>query len=266
MEQVAVQGHLWGGAAHDWAGLQELTAQPLWEAMLDAATVGAGARVLDAGCGAGGASARAAQRGAHVNGLDAAEALIAIARQRVPDADFRVGDLAALPYPDGTFDTVLCANVMPYVADPLAAIRELRRVCASGGRIVVATWATSEACDGRVIAAAVQALLPPPLTEEPFALSRPGVLDGLIAQGGLRVVGRGVVACPCLYPDLETAWQAQVSAGPKQAAVRIVGMHRLRGAVLQALASYATCSGDVHMRNAFRFLTAMPAVECDGQI
>jgi SAM-dependent methyltransferase len=185
MDQVAVQGQLWGSAAHDWAELQEPTAQPLWEAMLDAAAVGAGMRVLDAGCGAGGAGARAAQRGAHVNGLDAAEALIAIARQRVPDADFRVGDLAALPYPDGTFDAVLCANVLPCVADPLAAIRELRRVCATGGCVVVATWASPEACDERVIATAVRALLPPPLTAEPFALSRPGVLDGLIAQGGL---------------------------------------------------------------------------------
>lgn len=66
-----VQGRLWGRAAHDWAELQEPTALPLWEAMLDAATVGPGTHVLDAGCGAGGASLLAVGRGVYGNGLDA---------------------------------------------------------------------------------------------------------------------------------------------------------------------------------------------------
>src|SRR5205085_684328 len=117
MESAAVHGRLWSRAAHDWAELQEPTALPVWQAMLDAAAVGPGTRVLDAGCGAGGASVLAASRGAHVNGLDAAEALLAIARRRLPDGDFRTGDLEALPYPDGTFDAILVADVLPYLAD-----------------------------------------------------------------------------------------------------------------------------------------------------
>src|SRR5439155_10236663 len=115
MGSATVQGRLWGRAARDWRELQEPTALPLWEAMLAAAAVGPGTRVLDAGCGAGGASMLAARRGAHVNGLDAAEALLAIARWRVPDGDFRTGDLEALPYPSGTFDAILVADVLPYV-------------------------------------------------------------------------------------------------------------------------------------------------------
>ena len=79
MGSATVQGQLWGRAAHDWAELQEPLAAPLWEAMLAAAGVGPGTRVLDAGCGAGGASVLAASRGARVNGLDAAAALLAIA-------------------------------------------------------------------------------------------------------------------------------------------------------------------------------------------
>lgn len=255
---VEVQGQLWSRAAHDWAELQEPTGLPLWEAMLDAAAVGSGTCVLDAGCGAGGAGALAAGRGAHVNGIDAAEALIAIARQCVPDADFRVGALEALPYADATFDAVICANVMPYVADPPAAAHELQRVCTTDGRVVIATWAAPEACDQRVITAAVRAVLPPPLTEESFALSRPGVLDSLIARGGLRVVGGGVVACPRTFPDLETAWQAQVSAGPLQAALRVVGETHLKLVVLRALESFQTSTGTVRMQNHFRYLTAVP--------
>src|SRR5579864_9434803 len=147
MGSAGVQGLLWGWAAHDWAELQEPTALALWEAMLDAAAVGPGTRLLDAGCGAGGASVLAAGRSARVNGLDAAEALLAIARARVPDGDFRLGDLEALPYGDETFDAIIVADVLPYVADPLAALRELRRVCARQGRVLLALWEAPEACD-----------------------------------------------------------------------------------------------------------------------
>src|SRR5579863_6647227 len=105
-----LQGHLWGGAAHTWAELREPIATPLWQAMLDTAGVGSGTRLLDAGCGAGGASLLAAQRGALVNGVDASEALLAIARRRLPDGDFRVGDLEALPYAGSTFDVVIAAD------------------------------------------------------------------------------------------------------------------------------------------------------------
>ena len=258
MGSAAVQGPLWGRAAYDWAELQEPTALPLWEAMLDAAAVGSGTRLLDAGCGAGGASVLAAGRGAQVNGLDAAEALLAIARARVRDGDFRLGDLEALPYADQTFDAILAADVLPYVADPLAALRELRRVCAPQGRVVVALWGAPEACEQRAIVAALRALLPRPLDAEPFALSAPGVLDALVVETGLMVVGGGIVACPCAYPDRETAWQAQASAGPLQAALRVVGVAQLKAAVLRALAPYTTGTGSVHLENHFRYVTAAP--------
>jgi ubiquinone/menaquinone biosynthesis C-methylase UbiE len=91
------QGMLWRSAAQDWAGLFEPTGKPLWVAMLDSAEVDQGKRLLDLGCGGGGASVLAAKRGAHVAGLDAAEALIEIARERLPGGDFCVGDLEQLP-------------------------------------------------------------------------------------------------------------------------------------------------------------------------
>jgi 2-polyprenyl-3-methyl-5-hydroxy-6-metoxy-1,4-benzoquinol methylase len=78
MGSSTTQGELRGAATRDWAELQEPQHKPVLEAMLDAAKVGQGRRFFDAGCG-GGASALAAQRGAHVTGLDASEALIAIA-------------------------------------------------------------------------------------------------------------------------------------------------------------------------------------------
>lgn len=79
-----VQGELWGAAAHDWAESQAPLHVLVWEAMLDADRVGKGTSILDAGCGGGGASVLAAQRGAIVSGLDGSEALIAIAGESVP--------------------------------------------------------------------------------------------------------------------------------------------------------------------------------------
>lgn len=68
------QGELWSAAPRAWADVQEPQHRRLWEAMLDAADVGVGARVLDAGCGAGGAGGAgvlAAVRGAHVSDVEA---------------------------------------------------------------------------------------------------------------------------------------------------------------------------------------------------
>jgi SAM-dependent methyltransferase len=233
-------------------------ALPLWAAMLDAAAVGPGIHVLDAGCGAGGASVLAAHRGAQVNGLDAAEALLAIARARVADGDFRVGDLEDLPYADGTFDAVIAADVLPYVADPATVLCELRRVCMPGGRVVIAIWGAPEECDQRAIVTAVRALLPRPLDAEPFALSAPGVLDALIAQAGLTAFCGGTVACPSEYPDGETFWQAQSSTGLLQATLRLVGAAPLKAGLLRAVAPYQTSAGGVRLENRFRYVTAAP--------
>src|SRR5688572_5221144 len=98
MKPADVQGQLWGAQARDWADLMEPPDRPLWEAMLESAAVGEGTRFLDVGCGGGGASVLAARRGAKVAGLDAAEPLINIARERLPEGDFRVGDMEEMPY------------------------------------------------------------------------------------------------------------------------------------------------------------------------
>jgi SAM-dependent methyltransferase len=261
MGSAAVQGPLWGRASHDWAELQEPFALPLWDAMLDAALVGPGTRLLDAGCGAGGMSALAASRGAQVNGLDAAEALLAIARARVPDGDFRLGDLEALPYADGTFDAVIAADVLAYVADPLTALRELRRVCTRQGRVALAVWGAPEMCEQAAIVQAVRTLLPRPLDADPFALSAPGFLDALIEQACLTVRSSGVVGCTAEYPDGELFWQAHASAGPLQAIMRVVGTASLKAAVLRAVAPYRTSTGGVRLRNHYRHVIATPVME-----
>jgi len=225
--------------------------------MLDAAKVGQGTRFFDAGCGGGGTSVLAAQRGAHVSGLDASEALIAVARERIPQGDFRVGDLEGLPYGEKAFDAVIAALSVQYAADPIAALRELKRVCAPGGYFVISTWGLPEHCEQRVVLKAVRDTLPsPPAGGGPFALSAAGALERLVEQAGWRVTGSSEVDCPFEYPDLETHWQAQRSAGPLQAALRVVDEERLRAAVEQAVEPHRTSTGGVRLENRFRYVTA----------
>jgi len=98
------------------------------------------ARVLDVGCGPGTISidlARRVPRGT-VLGLDReasviATALEAAAASGVPNVDFAVGDVYSLEAGDGSFDVVHAHQLLQHLTDPVAALREMRRVCCPGG-------------------------------------------------------------------------------------------------------------------------------------
>jgi len=257
MGSSKIQGELWGKAPRDWAMLQEPMHTPLFEAMLNAMNVGQGTRLLDAGCGGGGASVLAAERGAQVSGLDAAEPLLNIARERVPYGDFRVGDIEELPYEDDSFDAIIAANSLQYSADRVATLREFRRVCASCGRVSVGLWSTPDTVEYRAIFKAVKDALPEPLPGKgPFELSELGILQGLIEQVGLKVLDTGEAACPFKYPNFETLWQANSSAGPLQGALRSVSEEELKEAIRNAAKPYQNGDGSIRFENRFRYVVA----------
>lgn len=258
MGSASVQGELWGRAPDDWASLQEAQHAPFFEAMLDAAGVGDGVTFLDAGCGGGGASVLARGRGAVVSGLDASAPLIDVARGRVSDGDFRVGDLEALPFADESFDAVIAANSIQYAEDRVAALRELGRVSGPEARIAVGLFGTSDRVDFRVVFNALRDSLPePPPGDGPFGLSGEGVLENLVAQAGLKILGSGEVDLPFVYEDTEEFWRGVISGGPPQAAKDKVGEGALKEAALEAVAPYVTDDGGVRFgNNAFQYITA----------
>jgi SAM-dependent methyltransferase len=108
--------------------------------LLDAAEVTAGTRLLDVACGYGHATARAAERGAAATGVDQSPAMLAVARERHPALDFREAAVQALPFDDGSFDAVVSNFLLPHLADAAAAVAELARVTAPGGRLALTTW------------------------------------------------------------------------------------------------------------------------------
>lgn len=98
----------------------------------------AGKRVLDAGCGTGAYTGWLLDRGADVVGVDASEAMLAHARERVGDrADLRRADLAEpLDVADDAFDGIVSALALGYVRDWEATFAEFARVLAPGGFLV----------------------------------------------------------------------------------------------------------------------------------
>jgi ubiquinone/menaquinone biosynthesis C-methylase UbiE len=131
-----------------------------------------------------------ATRGARVTGLDAAEALLAIARERVPNGDFHIGDIENLPFPDRTFDVVTGFNSFQFAGNPVVALAEAGRVVTSDGTIVIVTWGSPEGIEAVAMVGALGSLLPPPPpgTPGPFALSDEAALRQFAADAGFRPV------------------------------------------------------------------------------
>ncbi|TMR10493.1 methyltransferase domain-containing protein [Nonomuraea turkmeniaca] len=96
-----------------------------------------GAGVVDVGCGAGRAVGELAERGARAIGVDLSDEMIAVARGRWPQADFRVGDACVLPLEDGTVAGYRADKVLHELPDPAKALAEARRVLVPGGRVVL---------------------------------------------------------------------------------------------------------------------------------
>jgi len=91
---------------------------------------------LDAACGTGRHAARLAALGHRVIGVDATEAMLTRAREKVPDAEFRIGRLEELPVGDASIDVLTCALALTHVRDLRPVFREFARVLRPGGTVV----------------------------------------------------------------------------------------------------------------------------------
>jgi len=103
--------------------------------------LGPGQDLLDVGCGPGTITRDLARLVAPgmVVGIDAAPTVIAEASAEASggNVSFRVGDVYTLPFADGSFDIVHAHQVLQHLAEPVAALREMRRVLRPGGLVAV---------------------------------------------------------------------------------------------------------------------------------
>ncbi|TQF01183.1 methyltransferase domain-containing protein [Kitasatospora acidiphila] len=189
----AYERQAWAGRAEAFAGSFAPLCAHTVPALLDAAQVAPGDRVLDVGTGTGSVAAAAVERGAAVTAVDAEPSMVELARAAVPAlAAAEVAVLPELPFADETFDAVVGNFVLNHVGQPLAALAELRRVLRPGGRLALTIWAAPAAPGQALLGRAVEATgvtrpahLPPVSTEFDFPRTADG-LAALLTAAGLR--------------------------------------------------------------------------------
>jgi len=250
-------GPLWGARARDWAAVEEQQA-PTYEEGLRRAGLERGQSVLDVGCGTGVFLALAAARGARVHGVDASEDLVALARERVPGADVRVGEMEALPYGDDSFDVVTGFNSFFFADDMAAALGEAARVAKPGAPVLLQVWGDPEHCDLEAMKRAVAPFMPapPPGAPAPPQLWRPGVLEEVAAAAGLRPERAFDLAWAYEFADDDHLARALLAPGGIVRAVDLAGEDAVRAAIVEAMAPYRTPGGGYRLRNEWHYLLA----------
>lgn len=191
------------------AGSYEHTAvrlEPVAGVVLDELEIPEGGAVLDVACGTGNAALEAARRGFAATGVDSAERLVTVARERAAaeglDARFDEGDAADLPYPDASFDAVVSVFGVIF-ADPEQAAAELLRVTRPGGVIAVTTWVPGGAA-GKVMDLVREAF---GQTADPPRWSSHAFVTELFAPHRVSFARREIAftaASPAAYKDEQT--------------------------------------------------------------
>lgn len=187
---------------------------PWAEELLCRAAPQPGARVLDVGCGTGvvtRAAARAVGPGGAVTGLDMNPAMLEVARHiPVEEGSARItwvqstADRIALP--DATFDLITCQQVLQFVPDRAAALREFRRLLAPGGRVAIAAWAGADLHpEQREIDVAIVRHTGQPALVAGFALSDPDEIRRLLEDAGFQVVAIDLIAKKSRFPEPDRA-------------------------------------------------------------
>jgi SAM-dependent methyltransferase len=225
----------WGRRAVDFAALSEPGNCREYVAMHHRLGIDAGERLLDVACGSGLAIELARMRGASCCGIDASARLVAVARDRNPESDIKVGDMHALPWEPASFDVVTSfRGIWGTTPD---AVAEIRRVLRPGGRAGITVWGHLKASAG------VWALAPFLLaaTEKVgnqavmVSLGRPGAGEQLLASHGFVDIERMDVPFAWEFADPQLYARALAATGPAYEAIQNVGEAEFhRAAVDQA--------------------------------
>jgi SAM-dependent methyltransferase len=141
--------------------------------------------------------------------------------------EWRQGDAARLPLPDGRFDAVLCQQGLQFVPDRAAVLREMRRVLAREGRLVFSVWASIDSTPGyAVLADALARHIGPDaaaMMRAPFALADGAALTALVEAAGFGGVALRTATRELGFPSPSEFVLVAVGATPVGARVAQAG-------------------------------------------
>ncbi|WP_300015089.1 class I SAM-dependent methyltransferase [Pseudonocardia sp.] len=223
----------WGREAVDFATLFEPSHCREYVAVHHRLRVDDGDRLLDVACGSGLAIELARLRGAACAGIDASARLVAVARDRSPGADIRVGDMHALPWDAGSFDVVTSfRGVWGTTPD---VISEISRVLAPGGRLGLTVWGHIKISPGAWALSPFQLAARPAVANQAamVALGRPGVGEELLGRAGYVEIRRVDVPFASEFADPQTYARALASTGPAYEAISNVGEQAFHAAAMR---------------------------------
>ncbi len=179
-------------------------------ALVDAAAVTGGMRVLDVGCGPGVLAAEVATRvGAeNVAAIDPAPQFVEACRRRNPGADVRQGVAEVLPWTDDEFDAALACLVIAFMDDVDAGVREMARVTKSGGTVAACMW---DFPGGgmtmlRIFWSAMRVAKPDIERTENLAGTREGEIAEQFERAGLRDIASGSLEVSAEYTGFDDFW------------------------------------------------------------
>jgi SAM-dependent methyltransferase len=250
---AASRGQVTGSAAEVYEAffvpaLFRQFAQPV----ANAAGAAAGRSLLDVACGTG-VVARAALKmvgpSGRVSGLDCNDGMLAVARSRAPEIEWRPGNVEDMPFADGSFDAVTCQFGLMFFADRIAALREMWRVLAPGGRLAVAVWDAVETSPGYAAMLDLLTHLFGPETASalraPFVLGDRQVFAALFDEAGIPGVWIETLPGTARFPSIDDWVRTDVKGWTLADLIDDEGYFRLREAARRELARFAGPDGHV---------------------
>jgi SAM-dependent methyltransferase len=174
------------------------------------ASVTAGQRVLDVGCGTGALTGELVARlgSAAVVAVDPSEPFVAATRSRHPGVDVRKAPAEQLPFADGAFDAALAQLVVHFMADPIAGLTEMARLTRRDGVVAASVW-DHGGVNGplRLFWSAARDLDPDVDAESHLPGTRAGHLAELFEATGLRRIEATAHSVGLEHPTFEAWWE-----------------------------------------------------------
>jgi SAM-dependent methyltransferase len=178
--------------------------------LADFASVRAGQRVLDVGCGTGALTGELVGRlgPSDVAAVDPSESFVAATSARNPGVDVHLAPAERLPFGDGSFDATLAQFVVHFMKDPSAGLAEMRRVTRREGVVAACVWDHGGSQGPlRLFWDAARAMDPDVDDESHRPGTREGQLADLFRAAGLRTVEQATLAVRLEHATFHDWWE-----------------------------------------------------------